>query len=82
MKNKAAKQKGKRKGAKDTAFGCDLGEHLHSSSQDGKVNLLLYNNVFRSCFTAGGLVNDPTSVITEASANLVLGTFISTEYRK
>lgn len=34
MKNKAAKQKGKRKGAKDTAFGCDLGEHLHSSSQD------------------------------------------------
>lgn len=55
MKNKAAKQKGKRKGAKDTAFGCDLGEHLHSSSQDGKVNLLLYNNVFRSCFTAGGI---------------------------
>ncbi|XP_069746124.1 rho GTPase-activating protein 31 isoform X2 [Narcine bancroftii] len=34
MKNKAAKQKGKRKGAKDSAFGCDLGEHLQSSNQD------------------------------------------------
>ncbi|XP_062907040.1 rho GTPase-activating protein 31 isoform X2 [Mobula hypostoma] len=34
MKNKAAKQKGKRKGAKDTAFGCDLGEYLQNSNQD------------------------------------------------
>ncbi|XP_051870909.1 rho GTPase-activating protein 31 isoform X2 [Pristis pectinata] len=34
MKNKAAKQKAKRKGAKDTAFGCDLGEHLQNSNQD------------------------------------------------
>ncbi|XP_038658314.1 rho GTPase-activating protein 31 isoform X2 [Scyliorhinus canicula] len=34
MKNKAAKQKGKRKGAKDTAFGCDLGDYLQNSGQD------------------------------------------------
>ncbi|XP_078088578.1 rho GTPase-activating protein 31 [Mustelus asterias] len=34
MKNKAAKQKGKRKGAKDTAFGCDLGDYLLNSGQD------------------------------------------------
>ncbi|XP_078265047.1 rho GTPase-activating protein 31 isoform X2 [Rhinoraja longicauda] len=34
MKNKAAKQRGKRKGAKDSAFACDLGEYLHNSSQD------------------------------------------------
>ncbi|XP_067896599.1 rho GTPase-activating protein 31 isoform X2 [Heterodontus francisci] len=34
MKNKGAKQKGKRKGAKDTAFGCDLGEYLQNSGQD------------------------------------------------
>ncbi|XP_048458475.1 rho GTPase-activating protein 31 [Rhincodon typus] len=34
MKNKGAKQKGKRKGAKDTAFGCDLGDYLQNSGQD------------------------------------------------
>lgn len=36
MKNKAAKQKSKRKGIV-SAFGCDLTEYLQSSGQDGKT---------------------------------------------
>lgn len=34
MKNKASKQKSKRKGS-ENAFGCDLNEHLQTSGQEG-----------------------------------------------
>lgn len=49
MKNKAAKQKSKRKGS-DNAFGCDLNEHLQNSGHEGRTFFLLFLLLLDSSF--------------------------------